>query len=65
MLVVVSMHPVPHWVKPTAQVELHVPALHTCGAGHTVVQFPQCEASDGTHAPLHRRSPGWHSHAPF
>jgi len=65
VLVLVSMHAEPHNVKPTAQVALHVPALQTWGAWQTVVQLPQCAASDATHAPLHRRSPDWQAHEPL
>jgi hypothetical protein len=38
--------------------------LQTCVPGQVVVQLPQWLLSEATHAPLHRRSPAVHAHAP-
>ena len=56
--------PSEHCVSPGGHIAWQVPLLHTSMPEHTVVQFPQCAAFEGTQVPLQANWPAPHAHWP-
>ena len=56
--------PSEHCVSPVGHIAWQVPLLHTSMPEHTVVQFPQCAAFEGTQVPLQANWPAPHAHWP-
>src|SRR5262245_5118994 len=54
-----------HMIWPPGHIAMQVVPLQTCPPEHTIVQLPQCCASEGTHDPEQSISPATHWHIPL